>query len=147
MNNSTLLAAALCKRFEGFRSKPYLCPAGVATIGYGSTVYPGGDHVTLLDPPISKVQAQEMLVYWLDKKCLPDVIRLCPSIDDESNLAAILDFVYNLGSGALKSSTLRKKINANDWAAVPAELRKWVNGGGRKLNGLVLRREAEILLL
>ncbi|MBK8677142.1 MAG: glycoside hydrolase family protein, partial [Cellvibrionales bacterium] len=57
------------------------------------------------------------------------------------------DFAFNLGLGRLKASTLRRKINAGDWEAVPGELRKWTRGGNRVLRGLVARREAEILLL
>jgi GH24 family phage-related lysozyme (muramidase) len=48
------LAAALCRRFEGFFSHPYLCPAGVPTIGYGATYYEDGRKVTLRDPPITE---------------------------------------------------------------------------------------------
>jgi len=69
---------------------------------------------------------------------------LCPNIDTPERLGAITDFCFNLGSGNLRASTLRRKILAGDWGAVPAELRKWVRGGGRVLKGLVLRREAEI---
>jgi lysozyme len=71
-------------------------------------------------------------------------MKLCPNIDRPERLGAIADFALNLGSGRLRSSSLRKKILANDWEAVPAELRKWVRGGNRVLRGLVLRREAEI---
>lgn len=73
-------------------------------------------------------------------------LALCPTLTG-NKLCAIADFSYNLGLGRLKSSTLRRKVNAGDWGAVPKELRKWVNGGGKRLNGLVIRREAEIGLL
>lgn len=141
------IAAILCKRFEGFRSRPYLCPAGVATIGYGSTVYANGYHVTLLDPAITRDAAQKLLIHELEARYLPAVIKLCSEIDTPSRLAAILDFTYNLGVGALKGSTLRKKINACDWVAATYELKKWVNGGGKKLTGLFLRRQAECDLI
>jgi len=58
-------------------------------------------------------------------------------------LGAICDFVFNLGAGRLQSSTLRRKINTEEWDDVPYELSRWVYGGGKKLRGLVLRREAE----
>ena len=61
----------------------------------------------------------------------------------EDRLGAIVDFVFNLGAGRLQASTLRRKINAMDWDAVPIELNKWVYGGGKKLKGLVLRRQME----
>ena len=62
-------------------------------------------------------------------------------------LAAILDFVYNLGSGRLKTSTLRRKINARQWADVPVELMKWNKAGGKVLRGLTLRRQVEANLI
>jgi lysozyme len=78
---------------------------------------------------------------------LPQVLRRCPGIDSPERLAAILDFCYNLGGGNLGASTLRKRINAGLWGDVPDELRKWTRGGGRVLQGLVLRREAEATLI
>lgn len=130
----------LIRRFEGCKLTPYYCPAGVLTCGWGSTgpdVFPG------------RAWTQE----YADSRMLMDAqkfargtLALCPSLSDR-RLCALADFSYNLGLGRLKASTLRRKANAGDWSAVPAELRKWVNGGGRKLPGLALRREAEIALL
>lgn len=71
---------------------------------------------------------------------------LCPEIDGDV-LAGISDFSYNLGLERLKTSTLRRKVNGGVWEDARRELRKWVNGGGRRLPGLVLRREAEAALL
>lgn len=141
------LAADLCRRFEGLRLYPYLCPAGVPTIGYGSTRYPDGTPVTLNDPIISKQQAEVMLYLDLGR-FLGGVVRACPGILTETpgRRAAILDFAYNLGVGRLQSSTLRRAVNARDWEWAAGELRKWVRGGGRVLPGLVLRREAEVQL-
>ena len=141
------VAAALCRKFEGLYLRPYMCPAGVPTVGYGSTFYENGIRVTLRDPPITQERAEELLRHELEKNCLPAVARLCPGIDDDNDRAALMDFVFNLGSGRLASSTLRKRVNAGAWAQVPAELRKWVIGGGRVLPGLVRRREAEISLM
>ena len=59
------IAAALCKQFEGFRGKPYLCPAGVATIGYGSTYYIDGRKVSLTDETISETIAETILLHEL----------------------------------------------------------------------------------
>ena len=141
------LAEGVCVRFEGFRAKPYLCPAGVPTIGYGSTRYPDGRAVTLTDPPITRAAARALLRYWLAEECLPQVRRLCPGATTAGQISALLDFTYNLGAGALARSTLRKRVNAGAWGDVPAQLRRWVYGGGVVLNGLVDRREAEIALL
>ena len=147
MNNDDpiVLAAALCRAFEGLYLKPYLCPANVPTIGYGSTAYENGIRVTLSDPPITKERAEELLMHELRTICFPSVERLCRHVFEWGNpaTAAILDFVFNLGSGRLQSSTLRKKIQADDKEGAKTELMKWVRGGGRVLPGLVKRRHAE----
>jgi lysozyme len=141
------VAAALCRRFEGFRPRPYLCPAGVPTIGYGSTRYLDGRAVRLTDAPISGATAERLLLATVHRTYLPAVLALCPGVHDANRLAALIDFTYNLGGGNLRASTLRRKVNAGDWAAVPVELRKWVRGGGRVLPGLVARRAAEVVLV
>jgi len=141
------VAAALARRFEGLYLTPYLCPAGVPTIGYGATFYEDGTKVLLTDKPITKERADGLLLWMVRSVYLPTVMQLCPHVNEPNRLAALIDFTFNLGSGRLKSSTLRKKVNAQDWDAVPGELRKWTRGGGRILRGLVLRREAEINLL
>lgn len=147
-NEAFLLAAALCRRFEGLYLKPYMCPANVPTIGFGSTAYENGVRVTLADRPITKKRAERLLRHEL-LKIYPQVVRLCPTLPSlgPGPVAAILDFTYNLGSGRLQASTLRRKINAGDLAAARLELAKWVRGGGRVLPGLVKRRNAEALLL
>lgn len=139
------IAKALAAHFEGFYSKPYLCPAGVPTIGFGATYYEDGTPVTLADPPISRERAERLLAFHILRRFMPATIKLCPNIDTPGRLGALTDFAFNLGSGRLRSSALRRKILAGDWEAVPGELRKWTRGGGRVLRGLVLRREAEIV--
>lgn len=142
------IAAALCKQFEGFRPKPYLCPAGVPTIGYGSTYYADGKKVTLQDEPISERDAYALLLYELHHTYAPGVLRNCPGlITDERKLNAIVDFAYNLGVGRLQTSTLKRKINAKDWAAAKEQLMLWTRGGGKVLPGLLKRRTAECALL
>lgn len=141
------IAAALCRRFEGLFLRPYLCPAGVPTIGYGSTRYLDGTAVRMTDPPISRALAERMLLQSIQREYLPAVLRLCPGIDSPERLAAIIDWTYNLGAGKLSASTLRKRINADRWSEVPVEVRRWNKGGGRVLRGLVLRREAEVALI
>lgn len=130
------LLIRLIKRFEGCRLKAYYCPAGVLTCGWGST---GKDIVP------NTVWTQE----YADKRLMHDAInflkatqKLCPDLEGE-HLGAIADFAYNLGVGRLKSSTLRKKLNEGDFVSASKELKKWVNGGGKKLKGLVVRRDAE----
>ncbi len=138
------VACILARRWEGFRSRPYLCPAGIPSIGYGFTYYADGTIVTLADPPMTRAQAQSLLERLVRTRYMPATMKLCPNIDTPERLGAITDFAFNLGSGSLRSSSLRKRILAGDWAAVPGELRKWTRGGGRILRGLVLRREDEI---
>jgi len=141
-----LVATALAQRFEGLYLSPYLCPAGVPTIGYGATYYEDGSRVTLFDAPITRERAMELLQWMVRTVYLPTVMRLCPGIDNPSRLAALIDFTFNLGGNALKNSSLRRKVNAGMWVAVPTELRKWVMAAGRRLRGLVIRREAEAAL-
>ena len=130
-------AIELATTFEGFYAKPYICPAGFWTIGFGRLC--SKNH-----PPITKAQAEIYLAQDLQDALL-GTIRLCPSLlaQDENWLGAIVDFTFNLGIGRLKMSTLKKKINNEEWGDVPTELNKWVYGGGRKLKGLVLRRQME----
>ena len=142
------LAAALCRQFEGFRSKPYLCPAGIPTIGYGSTYYSDGRKVTLEDAPMDESNARALLMAELEHTYLPSVLRQCPILaTDERKCNAIVDFVYNLGNGRLQTSTLKRKINAQDWEGAKEQLKLWNKGGGKVLAGLKKRRDAECLLI
>lgn len=140
-------AVELIKSFEGFYSKPYLCPAGIPTIGYGTIRYENGVKVTLADAPITKERALELLMYEVNRACVPAVLRYCPVlVGHENKFNAVISFVYNLGSGRLKASTLRRKINAQEWDAAANEFLKWNKGDGRVLRGLDLRRRAEVAL-
>jgi len=142
------LAAALCRQFEGYRAKPYLCPANVATIGYGSTYYADGKKVTLEDPPMDEPTARALLMFELEHTYLPGVLRNCPILaTDERKCNAIVDFCYNLGVGRLQTSTLKRKINAQDWEEAKEQLKLWNRGGGKVLSGLKKRRDAECLLM
>ena len=142
------IAAALCRQFEGFRAKPYLCPAGIPTIGYGSTYYADGRKVALTDRPISEPDARSLLLAELHHTYAPGVLRLCPGlVSNERRFNAIVDFTYNLGVGRLQTSTLRRKINAQDWDGAKEQLMLWTRGGGKVLPGLLKRRQAECLLM
>lgn len=145
--NACRIAAALCRRFEGLYLRPYLCPGGVPTIGYGSTAYMDGRRVTLRDSAISAAEAEALLLESLQRIYLPAVARLCPGARTADQMGALLDFTYNLGAGNLQASTLRRRVNAGQWHDVPAQLRRWVFARGQKLRGLELRREAEIAVL
>ena len=147
-SEAILIAAALCRQFEGLFLRPYLCPAGIPTIGYGTTMYENGVKVTLADRPITKERA-EALLQWELKGKLRQVVALCPTLvgSGPKRMGAILDFTYNLGSGRLQASTLRKRLLAEDWERAKIELNKWVLGGGKVLPGLVKRRALEAALL
>lgn len=119
---------------------PYWCPAGVLTCGWGSTgadVFPG---VAWTQEYADKRMEQDALKFAIG------TLSLCPNLSGE-RLCAIADFAYNLGLARLRSSTLRRYVNEEQWQQAKDELRKWVNGGGRRLPGLVARREAEAALL
>ena len=133
----------LVKRFEGFRGMPYLCPAGIPTIGYGSTFYPNGKKVTMKDSGITESEATEMLRYTLDKIFAPGVSKALKVEVKQNQFDALCSFAYNLGVAALAGSTLMKKLNVGDIAGAGKEFDKWVKAGGKVLNGLVARRAAE----
>lgn len=132
------LLIALIKRFEGFRSLPYRCPAGVWTIGYGVT----GPGIGPNHPPVTRAVAEDML-----KRILPRYILSQKYNVSYARRAAVSDWMYNLGAVRFRASTFRKKILAGDWEAAAHECRKWAYGGGVKLPGLVKRREAEAQLI
>jgi len=133
----------LIKKYEGFESKPYNCPAGVPTIGYGATYYPNGDRVRLSDSPISEERAEELLGDMLGSY-ESAVNRYAVSDINQNQFDALVSFAYNLGNGALKSSTLLKKVNANPCDDnITYQFNRWVKAGGRTLRGLVKRRAEE----
>jgi lysozyme len=138
------VAVGLCKKFEGLYLKPYFCPAGVPTIGYGTVWKPDGTKVTMEDQPITEVEAELWLIQQLQRECVPEAVKKTPGlIGNEEALGAIADFIYNLGAARYKNSTLRRRLNEQDWEEAHHEIRRWVRANGRVLRGLQLRREAE----
>ncbi len=133
----------LIKKYEGFSSKPYKCPAGIPTIGYGATYYPNGSKVTLSDTPITEQQAQEYLKDML-VSYEKSVATFVTSTINQNQFDSLVSFAYNLGVGNLKSSTLLKKVNANPSDnTIAAEFVKWNKAGGKVLAGLTKRRKEE----
>lgn len=130
----------LITQFEGLRLTAYLCPAGVWTIGYGST---GPDVVEGLVWTPEKAQERmtsvAALMYQKAKQLAP--------IASESTLCAFADFAYNLGAARLAGSTMLRKYKAGDVAGARLECEKWVWAGARVLPGLILRRNAEAKLI
>lgn len=133
---------AMLKKFEGCKLKAYKCPAGIWTIGYGHTSAAGKPEVTA-DLEISADDAIDILHRDL-AKYEAGVVNLLKVDVTQNQFDVLVDFAYNAGLGNLKSSTLLKKVNAEDFDAVPDELMKWTRGGGKVLPGLVKRRQAEV---
>jgi lysozyme len=142
MRHITEQGLALIKRFEGFSPTPYLCPAGWWTIGWGAIHGLDGQPVTAATLPVTEEEAETLLrrdVAVAERA----VLRLIKVPLTDGRFDALTSFAFNLGGGALQRSTLRRKVNREEHAEVPDEFRKWVWGGGRKLPGLIRRREAE----
>jgi len=127
----------LIKQWEGCRLTAYKDVAGVWTIGYGST----GAHVRA-GMTISQAEADALLVADLARfeRAVEQLVKVPLS---DGQFAALVSFAFNVGEGALQKSTLLKKLNAGNYDAAPGELAKWVNAGGKKVQGLVNRRAAE----
>jgi len=130
----------LIKKYEGLQLTSYLCPAGVPTIGWGHT------YGVKLNRTIS-VQEAEVLLDHDYQEAEDDVLEVVTAPLTENQLGALTSFVFNLGQGALKASTLRKKLNNGDYTGAADEFNRWVyskvNGVSTKLNGLVKRRAEE----
>lgn len=146
MNKITEISSVgieLIKKFESFQSKPYLCPAGIPTIGYGATFYTSGKKVTLNDKQITEEEASILLKTML-KSFEQYVDSYCIDTISQNQFDALVSFCYNIGPNNLKSSTLIKKVNINPKdPSIKDEFMKWNKGGGKILKGLVKRREEE----
>lgn len=131
-----LTAAPLVKEQEGLKLEAYICPAGKPTIGYGHT------SDVVLGTRISKEQADQMLTVDLER-FKAQASKYVKAQVTRGQFIALLDFVYNLGVGALRESTLLKKLNAGDVMGASDEFPRWVHAGGKVLQGLVKRRAKE----
>jgi lysozyme len=134
----------LIMQFEGLRLKAYLCPAGVWTIGYGHTSAAGLPEVRE-GMRISAQEAEEILRRDL-AGFETAVAGMVGTELTQAQFDVLVSFTYNCGVGALKGSTLLKRVNAGAFDAVPAELMKWTKAKGKELPGLVRRRRAEAAL-
>lgn len=126
----------MIKHFEGLELNAYQCAAGVWTIGYGHTK---GVQKGMV---ISEDTANEMLVEELNE--YENYINTLVNVElNQNQFDAMVSWVYNLGGGNLKASTLLKVLNAGDYAGVPAQMMRWNKAGGKVLEGLTRRRQAE----
>lgn len=136
----------LIKKFEGYSDRPYKCPAGISTIGYGNTFYPNGTKVKITDSKITKEYANEILAHTADEFA-EDVLKLVKSKITVNQLNALTAFAYNVGMGNFQKSTLLKLVNINpNDAMIAKEFLKWNKAGGKVLNGLTNRRIVESAL-
>jgi len=156
----------LMHKYEGFRSRPYLCPAHIWTIGYGHVLYQ--EQIRL---PVVRVEGKETPMIRKEMPLKPEdnrvwtkteidelfrtdvgtfergVLRLVPGVvGRQGSFDALVSISYNFGLGNLQRSTIRMRANRGDWAGAAEAFRVWTKGGGKVLPGLVKRREAEIAL-
>ena len=135
---------ALIKKFEGFRPAPYQDSVKVWTIGYGTTTAAGvGITVDANTPPITEAQATEYLKQYINKTAIPALKQSVKVCLTQGQVDALCSFIYNLGAGAFRKSTLLKKINEEDYEGAAAEFMSWNKAGGQVLAGLTRRRQAE----
>ena len=128
----------LVKQSEGFSAHPYKDSAGYGTVGYGHKIKAGED----FEDGLTVAEAEALMREDLDKAAA-GVNELVKAKLTQGQFDALTDFVFNLGAGKLKDSTLLRKLNAGYGDEVPAELLRWVYAGGEKLPGLVTRRQRE----
>lgn len=133
----------LIKEFESFKSKPYLCPSGVPTIGYGSTYYPDGKKVTLQDKEITEQKACEILEYIANKDFGNNINKVVKVGLSQNQFDALVSFSYNIGNGNFNSSTLLKWLNQGFYNEASIQLLRWDKAKGVPLAGLTKRRKAE----
>ena len=156
----------LMHRYEGFRNKPYLCPADIWTIGYGHVLYQEQINLPVIRPdnnpnvlirrkyPLKPEDNRVWTKEEIDELFRKDVatfergvLRLVPGVvGRQGSFDALVSFAFNAGLGNLQRSTIRMRANRGDWEGAAEAFRAWTKGGGKVLPGLVKRREAEIAL-
>ncbi len=127
---------ALIRQFEGLRLSAYRCPAGIATIGYGSTAG------VQMGQTITSERAEELLREDV-RQFEAAVSRLVKVPLTQGQFDALASFAFNLGAKSLEKSTLLRLLNAGDYSGAAAQFDRWVYASGKKLSGLVKRRAAE----
>jgi lysozyme len=160
MRHITHRGADLIKRWEGFVPHLYICAGGYPTIGYGHVVLQGDNYGNITGAKllttlknsglkaakdaclITEKEAEELLGKDVHKFEYAVLRHIDVPLTD-GQFDALVSFTYNLGPGALQRSTLRRKVNREEHLDVPREFRKWVFAGGRKLKGLIRRRNEE----
>lgn len=134
-------AVELIKEFEGFSKRPYLCPAGYWTIGYGRVLTP--EEIAIKDKLITTEEAETIYVI---KKLFLDYRIISPFVRRSLHYLswdAIMSLVYNIGTKRFLASTLLRKINYNQLEEAGDQFLRWIYAGGKVLPGLVKRRKKE----
>jgi len=131
----------LIQHFEGFYSKPYYCPAGVLTIGFGTVIKDPKPYLQ----GITKEQATNMMMNEIIKN-ERSINRLVKVFINQNQFDALVSFAYNVGVSALAGSTLLKKHNVGDYESAQKEFLKWNKAAGKELAGLTKRRNHESAL-
>ena len=159
----------LMHRYEGFRSRPYLCPAHIWTIGYGHVLYQEQIRLPMVRPP-GKTKADIPMIrseyplkpednrVWTKEEINElfrtdvrdferGVLRLVPGVvGRQGAFDALVSISFNFGLGNLQRSTIRMKANRSDWEGAAQAFMQWTKGGGKELPGLVKRRKSEMSL-
>lgn len=156
----------LMHKFEGYRNRPYLCPAHIWTCGWGTVLYQDQIRLPVIrvaDKPVPMIRSEMPLKpednrVWSKEELVAmfktdlanferGVLRLVPGCaGHQGRFDALVCLAYNIGAGNLQRSTIRMRANRGDWEGAAEAFRAWTKGGGKVLPGLVKRREAEIAL-
>jgi lysozyme len=135
----------LIRKYEGYKSTPYRCPAGLYTVGYGHVIGNGLQLPDEWNRTLSLGEINELLRTDL-ARFERGVLRYCPVYLTQSQFDALVSFSFNLGLGVLQRSTLRQKILRKDGEGAAKEILRYDKVGGRPLKGLTRRRQAEYRL-
>ncbi len=131
----------LIRMFEGFRAEIYLDAAGLPTIGYGHLVRA----FERFDVPLTEASATALL--RSDVGVAEAAVQRFIAVDlCQHQFDALVSFTFNLGGAVLQRSTLRRVLNRGDYGAVSGQMRRYVFAGGRRLPGLIRRRQMEAAL-
>lgn len=132
----------LIQEFEGLQLSAYRDSVGIPTIGFGNITYEDGKKVKMGDR-ITKERADSLFKRYADIFA-SEVAKLIHSEINQNQFNSLVSFAYNLGLTNLKNSTLLQKVNKNpNDDSIEIEFLKWVNAGGKRLQGLVNRRVKE----
>ena len=142
MKSISAAGLAFIKKYEGLRLSAYHCPAGIVTIGYGSTRYPDGRLVMISDELNSEEEATQLLLSTIS--IYENAVNENLSNVNQNQFDALVSFAYNVGVQAFSESTLlrKAKINVND-LSISDEFKRWNKASGMVLAGLTKRRSEE----